>query len=851
MTKGESQMRNRYGDGKREAASRSNAADQAVSIPTALEPHGAAWNEPFQARLRRWSMVIAGIVVGQFILYGPSLVGTKVLLPLDLLAGRGMYLPQTPLFDAIEAKDPVLADLICTAEPARQFGAKELSQGRLPLWVPYHYAGAPFVFPIYSPFWLAKFAVASPVVVAWVQMLLALVAGCGMYAYCRRVLQVAFWPAAVVAWCYPMTGFFVLWQGYPLTYAVAWLPWILLAVDDVIRRRGGWGASGMALATCLVLVSGQLDLAGQVLLTSGIYAAWCFIDVFGRRLLSWPALTALARVCAAWGLGFFMASPYLLPLLEYTRTGSRMMRRSAGAEERPPYGLAALPQTVLPDMYGTSQAGSLRIAGDANQLESSAAAYVGLVTALLAAPLGWCSRRHRSINVFWLVLSILSLGWSLDVPVLVPLLRLPLLNMMSHNRFVFAASFAVLSMAAVGIDVLQRRGAARRSWFAVPLVVLAALCAWCVYHSFHLPEPLASILRNDVVSGKEVAQIHDVDGVLRVQSWFRRCYAAAAMISALGACGWLALAFSASTSPRCGYALGALVIGELLWFGYGRNPQCDPALYYPRIPALQAVANLPPGRMIGVNCLPANLAWTHGLCDVRGYDGVDPASFVALLMAGADKRSPQLPYALTQWLLPQVLFGRGGAVRLHPVLDMLGVRYVVFRGSPPAYAKADIAADDYWVVTNPSALPRAFVPRRVEVEADEKKRRARLADPTFNPREVAYVESALELAGDCRGSAAIVDEVPTRITVELDMQSEGMVVLSDLWHPGWVARLEGTQVPILRANHAVRGVVAPPGRCTLVFTYEPASFRFGIWLAACAAILLVAWQAMILRRSRK
>ena len=31
-------------------------------------------------------------------------------------------------------------------------------------------------------------------------------------------------------------------------------------------------------------------------------------------------------------------------------------------------------------------------------MESSAAAYAGVLATLLVAPLAWCSRRHRSIN---------------------------------------------------------------------------------------------------------------------------------------------------------------------------------------------------------------------------------------------------------------------------------------------------------------------------------------------------------------------------------------------------------------------------------------------------------------------
>ena len=56
-------------------------------------------------------------------------------------------------------------------------------------------------------------------------------------------------------------------------------------------------------------------------------------------------------------------------------------------------------------------------------MESSAAAYAGLLATLLLAPLAWCSRRHRAINILWIVLGVISLAWVLDIPVLVSLLR--------------------------------------------------------------------------------------------------------------------------------------------------------------------------------------------------------------------------------------------------------------------------------------------------------------------------------------------------------------------------------------------------------------------------------------------
>src|ERR1700733_13431927 len=124
------------------------------------------------------------------------------------------------------------------------------------------------------------------------------------------------------------------------------------------------------MATGLVLISGALDVAGQVLLISGLYAMWCWLDAYRKQCFQRQARRVIIFLGIGWLLGFLLATPYLLPLLEYTHTGARIERRSAGDEERPPVGLSALPQTVLPDMYGTTRSGSLRITPE-NQNESS------------------------------------------------------------------------------------------------------------------------------------------------------------------------------------------------------------------------------------------------------------------------------------------------------------------------------------------------------------------------------------------------------------------------------------------------------------------------------------------------
>src|SRR5207247_3496171 len=127
-----------------------------------------------------------------------------------------------------------------------------------------------------------------------------------------------------------------------------------------------------------------------------------------------------------------------------------------------------------------SRAGSIRFISG-NQIESSAAIYAGLLATLLVAPLAWCSRRHRSLSLFFSLLIFLSLSWCLNVPGMVDLLRLPGLRMMSHNRLVFVGSLMILALTSIGLESLLRGEVSWRLWFLLPGTILVVLGIWCLF----------------------------------------------------------------------------------------------------------------------------------------------------------------------------------------------------------------------------------------------------------------------------------------------------------------------------------------------------------------------------------
>lgn len=824
----------------------------------------------------RLALLLAGLLLPQALLYGPALLGQTILLPLDLLGRSYVYFAEPPRPDFTPVSSYVLSDQIFIFEWCRRFHAHELRAGRLPLWTPDIYCGTPFaVFPNFSPFQLIYILFNSPLALPWMEVAKALVAGSGMYLFLRLSLGLTFWPATVAAWCLPLTSFCILWQGYYLSHTTPWLPWLLLATQQAIRCPTGGGPALLAIITALTLISGAIDIALQVLLTSGLYALWLLArgghESPVSSAVSEPAqitegspspcvwrwrgqLLAASLTLVGWLLGIALAGPYLGPLAEYLPTGSRMIQRAEGDESRPPTGILALGPMVLPDLNGTHQPHSC-YSGSNNLLESSSAGSAGILATLLLLPLAWSDRRRWADNFFWLGLAFFAAGWTLDLPGLVQLLRLPILNLMSHNRFVFVTSFCVLVLAATGLESLCQgqlvwrwwRGretvmASEQRWrvpllaLVLPVLLLLALGLWCSYRLVELPEQVQTIQASNQEKGPIIA------------TSYRLVYARGVVLSGIALLLLFYLVLGGTRRRWWRLVLPLLMLAELLAFAWQQNPQCDPALYYPRLPLFDRLHSAGPGRVLPVDCLGANLPALHGLRDLRGYDAVDPQLLLQVVIPVIDPKATQPPYARTQWYFPQYSFDADGRIRLPAVLNMLHLRYLVFRGTPPANAQVRWQVSGYWVVENFHALPRAFVPEAVVAAPGQEAALVHLHHPRFHPRKIAYVDAEVSYLGPCRGEAMVEEETPCCVVLRVNMQTAGLVVLADRWASGWRAELDGQDVPVLRTNHMLRGVEVPAGTHRLRFIYDPAGFRWGLRLCLGAGVVLLLWQGLRCRR---
>jgi hypothetical protein len=214
------------------------------------------------------------------------------------------------------------------------------------------------------------------------------------------------------------------------------------------------------------------------------------------------------------------------------------------------------------------------------------------------------------------------------------------------------------------------------------------------------------------------------------------------------------------------------------------------------------------------------------------------------------KRSVALPHARTQLANPLIRQTPSGA-RLHPVADLLDVRYLIFREQPPAGLPVILHEDDYWIAENRYALPRAYVPHSVHAVKGDQQALLEMAAFDFDPRQTAFMTDRLQLPDAMQGQASVRYESPTRAELDVQMQTPGLVVLADSWNAGWHAKLDGASCPIYRVDVSLRGFDVPAGKHQIVCTYDPPSVRVGFQAAAAGGVALVLWALWKVRAARR
>lgn len=179
---------------------------------------------------------------------------------------------------------------------------------------------------------------------------------------------------------------------------------------------------------------------------------------------------------------------------------------------------------------------------------------------------------------------------------------------------------------------------------------------------------------------------------------------------------------------------------------------------------------------------------------------------------------------------------------IHPDLELI-------EGPPEAWASFDTATKVWRAAKEifgapahiqlyelKTALPRVFVPRSVDVFTDHlgvldalKRRNAAsfrqtaiMSRSDFTEKSDAMTAEPWNGSGEA-GKVIASNFSGDAMTVTVDMRREGLVVVTNAYHPAWNARVDGVAAQIYPVFHTFWGVGVPKGRHVVTFRYGQAA----------------------------
>jgi hypothetical protein len=324
-------------------------------------------------------------------------------------------------------------------------------------------------------------------------------------------------------------------------------------------------------------------------------------------------------------------------------------------------------------------------------------------------------------------------------------------------------------------------------------------------------------------------------------------------LAALFFAGLLALGEIRRCRALVGVCLAGLGAGELLWRNAASSLNAEPIARYSvydrlspaeqeGLAALRAdmAVEAQKGRNPRVEILGLGGAWQNasmvlGLENTLGYNPLRIAEYERAIGPGENAGDPNLRH------FPGTF--RGYKCKL---ASLLGLQYLVLdrplarlpRHIPRPKASLIYAAGGMYIYKLGTATPRAYLATRLTaidsqaaISANEMpefdKAHEALVDERSLPRIKGDYGADREIdgAGDelalANSHVTVAAYHADSVLIEVDTDRPGILVLHDLYYPGWTVSVDGQAQSVLRANLLFRGVEVPAGHHVVEFRFEP------------------------------
>jgi len=113
-------------------------------------------------------------------------------------------------------------------------------------------------------------------------------------------------------------------------------------------------------------------------------------------------------------------------------------------------------------------------------------------------------------------------------------------------------------------------------------------------------------------------------------------------------------------------------------------------------------------------------------------------------------------------------------------------------------------------------------------------------------RGAVLTDEPIQLTSGTPGKATVVDRRPGRFELSIDAPSRQILAIAESYHPGWKAIVAGRPEAVLRVNGDFLGCLVGPGRQHVTLVFQPRSLHDGYWISIAAVGVCCAWAMWVL-----
>jgi hypothetical protein len=739
--------------------------------------------------------------------------------------------------------------------------------GEIPLWSSLIHCGFPLLadgqgallYPLNLLFYLLF---SSPMANNLSIVLQTLLTAAFMYAFVRRLGSTP-WSAVVAGWIWVFFGPIGQSIGSPALNGLTWWPLLFLIADRLAKR---FDRRLVVLAASLMGMSwlgGFPQTAFYGIFASSIYLLF---QVSVRSCGRWRS--AIAPVCG-WGaavvLGIALAAPQILPTMEM----SRMSIRAGGAD----FTFAS-----FGSMFPTGFAGLIfpKWSMLADYMLAGSNLFTGYIC-LAAVVLTIRRKDMPPVHLFFWVLVLLGcvLGMGKYTPLYKLVHMVPGFGFFRYPyRFLYWTMFGIAVLCPAGLDRLLASPAGglrdiRRMIAATGIVVGGTIVASA------LASMILKVFKNDLVvmantfvnkaiigkaykmQGQEyyaakinrmIVDIGRAATLVDIEFLASLLIAVAAIVMLML---WLRRAISNRTAKMALYLLIALSVAAFLRGPYWSmlktaELSCPPMVVscekekepY-RIYNVNSPGELSAGTYFQRDRLYPNFNMLFGIANVGVYSALGFSRYHSSMGALGSVNLAFGPTPATEL----------DVARYKRLLDLCNVRFVTSGGRLNVPGLTLVSTDGQFLYRNEECLPRAFVVPKAVVVNDDRALLDSLHSPVFDPRSTVLLESDPGVAkpGGISSVATIVGNENQRMVLEAD--GPGWLVISEMYYPGWHARIDGKKATIHRGDYVFRALSLEPGHHRIELYYESRYFQAGLLIMAVSAVVLLILLAVGRRRA--